>query len=276
MKLLQGKLQAELDKASLETSPVSRYDKSMKLTKAVIEELKGYIATNPFADQAAEIRYYKTLAPFFYSSYFFFIKAYNLEIFRLSASKDNQLSFMEQELKAIAQFFSTHGDFVRYFYMAANYLDEQLFTRQVPETWMLDEVTVIIDSNFCLASYRVSCILANERYRGLLEEETERLKNPQHVSSHSFPGKRFDFMGSCADATELIYALGRRQLVQIDGVNADIKALAQAFEEVFQKKLGNIYEKNRLNQLRKKDKTPFLNSLIRALQGEGYTGDGNM
>ncbi len=81
-------------------------------------------------------------------------------------------------------------------------------------------------------------------------------------------GKQFRWEGTDTDLVELIYALKGVKKITVGGQPSDIKDLAELFGGCFGKELRNVYWTGMANQKRKKDKTPFLNSMIKALLGE--------
>jgi len=84
--------------------------------------------------------------------------------------------------------------------------------------------------------------------------------------------KKYRWKATDADMVELIYALKGRGVIEVDGKAADIKEIAELFRSFFGKELANVYWTGMANQKRKKDKTPFLNSLIKLMEGEGEDG----
>jgi hypothetical protein len=86
-------------------------------------------------------------------------------------------------------------------------------------------------------------------------------------------GKQYRWTGTDAALTELIYALRGVNVITADGQPADIKDLAELFGGWFGKELPNVYWTGMMNQKRKKDKTPFLNRLIRGVASEGEEGE---
>jgi hypothetical protein len=85
-------------------------------------------------------------------------------------------------------------------------------------------------------------------------------------------GKQFRWKGTDADLVELIYALKGCRKIEVDGRPADIKDIAELFKHWFGKELPNVYWTGMVNKKRNKDKTPFLNSLIRGV-GEEEEGE---
>jgi len=80
--------------------------------------------------------------------------------------------------------------------------------------------------------------------------------------------KKYSWKGTDADLVELIYGLKHSRKIEMDGQPADIKDIAELVGGWFEKELANVYWTGMANQRRKKDKTPFLNSLIRGVEGE--------
>lgn len=79
--------------------------------------------------------------------------------------------------------------------------------------------------------------------------------------------KQFRWTGTDADLVELIYGLKAVNKITADGRPADIKDIAEMFEYCLGKELPNVYWTGMVNQKRKKDKTPLLNSMIRGEAG---------
>ncbi len=85
--------------------------------------------------------------------------------------------------------------------------------------------------------------------------------------------KQYRWTGTDADLVELIYGLKAVNKITADGQTADIKDIAEMFSGCFEKELPNVYWTGMVNQKRKKDKTPFLNSMIRGVASEGEEGE---
>jgi len=179
VKKLQGQLEKELNSVDPGKNAVKGHDHRIKIVRQAIDSLKEYIFEHPFPDQAAEIHYFKNVAPTFYGYHLYFIKLYNLELCRISSSKEEFLTYIEQELQEISLFFRANSDFCKYFHSGNSFLDEKYFTRKAQEYW-IDDLSAVIDEEYCLASYRASWILANERYRKQLMQE---LRNPEPLQN---------------------------------------------------------------------------------------------
>ena len=250
-----------------EENLLNRYGQNIKLIKDIIRQLREYVSANPFRNSADEIQYFKTQAPPFYSQYFYYNFLLNWELTRLTTSKERQMNFLEEELVRTDQVFERNIEFVGYCYMDRKELDAQLFTCQSNAGGSLvrDELELFMDNSCCVASITLARISANEQYRHYLRATIQQIQNPGNMTLEGFSEKRFEFDGTNTAAVELITSFSRRKLIKINGVAANTKTLAMLFESVFGRKLGNVYDIQHGNANRKKDPTPFLNSLIRAV-----------
>lgn len=257
-------LEADLEKIGRVGNALKRYDKSLELTEACIRKLSSYIKKHRFPDQQAEIRYFKTLAPPFYGKSFFFNKVIDHEVNKLSASKDDELWFIDVELREIKAFFAKEKHLIWYMNMNDNSMDQDFFLRG-KRSFTRDELTLIIDRDLCPHSYRLAQAIGYTAFRSYLEYEKERLINPQPPVFAKFAHMKYAFAGTNADATELIKAFVKEKVIIVNGAPANGKQLGELFECVFVRNLGNLDDTHNSNMQRKKDPTPFLNRLIRTL-----------
>src|SRR5260221_5381184 len=116
-KKLQEQLEAELKKVDPKSNAVKGYNHCIKLVKNAIDELKTYLLKYPFKDTAAEVNYFKIIAPSFYSRYFYFMKLYDVERNRISSTKELFLLFLEKEEKSMQDFYHKYGEICHYIYM---------------------------------------------------------------------------------------------------------------------------------------------------------------
>jgi hypothetical protein len=63
-------------------------------------------------------------------------------------------------------------------------------------------------------------------------------------------------------------ALYKKGAIKVNGKEANIKQLSEFWKIYLRRPVKNVYDRMRINQKRKKDDTPFLNSLI-SLMKEG-------
>ena len=149
--------------------------------------------------------------------------------------------------------------------MGGTLLDEHLFTRGIPENWILDEVALIMDDNFCLASYWLSWLKTYEIYSQFLREERLNAENKSATEIVQLPKRVYTWKANDTDLVELIYGLWGTNAIEVDGRKMGIKDLSQMCKDFFHIELGNVYDTQGHNLSRKKDKVPFLNSMIQSI-----------
>lgn len=257
-------LEADLEHAERIGQPMKRYYTCLDLTEASIKKLKAFIKKNPFPDQQVEILYFKTIAPAFYGKSIYYNKVLDYVAEIISSLPENISYHIDQGMSEIRDFFSKQHHFIWYMNMRIESLDHQFFIRGA-RSFKRDELAFIIDRDFCPDSYRLAQMIGYTAFRSYLEYEKERLTNPQPPVPPKIVGMKLAFTGTNADATELIKALVKQQVIIINSHPATAKQLAELFEWIFNRKLGNIDDIHNNNMQRKKDPTPFLNGLIRSL-----------
>lgn len=251
---MERALEIALAEIGREKNAVLRYDRSVKQVQAGIEGLKEHLRITPFTGMAEEIFYFRELAPRFYSRLFYFMKLQQVESFRLYASAARFREALERELQGIEDFFLRHNDICRYYYQQTYYWDEQLFTRRGRVNWPTDDISVILDADFCLGSYWVSWIKANERYRVWLEGELRALSRAEAVPSAAGKPAGLKWVGSSTDLVELINGM------HLAGSFGEItlKETMEWFEGAFGIDLGHFYATWQEIARRKKSRTKYV------------------
>jgi hypothetical protein len=256
-------IEAIIETHAIEPNKIRQANSISQGIQSIIGNINTYLKDRPFESIHDEIRYYKTEAPFYYSRLFLYLKICKLELFKQTSGKDKQAAYLANEIDEIDKFFSLHSDFVHYMLLESTYLDEKLFSRSAHVDCTLDDIASIICENLTVASYKTAWIKANEVYKERLVFELELLKNPELIKNR--PYIRFEWNCTIADATEIITGLSIKNAVKANGKIADIKQLTEMWTQLFQMQIPNIYDKKRINQKRKKEKTPFLSSIVKAM-----------
>jgi hypothetical protein len=94
-------------------------------------------------------------------------------------------------------------------------------------------------------------------YRDFLEHE-KRILEPGGSGKWK---NRYEFVGSQAQAKELLDGLHLADVIRINGVKPTSQQLADMWLDVLNQEIKNLYHKRRVNMGRKKDKAPFLNGM---------------
>ena len=265
---LYEQLSANLESHTAEADLVKRYDGCVKSIEETLAELKKYLHIHPFSNREEEIKYFKQLAPLFYSLHFYYIKIYDAELFKRCASLENIRMLFEHGLQEIDLFFFRNNEFCKYYYTRATFLDEQLFVRYDSRIWPFEDLSLVMDAEFSMGSYKVSRILAYEKYRIYLQREILRLDKPDDPALLDLTDRIFKWKGTKAAATEIVDAFVKSKVIEVDGEDADAKDVAYFWKLFLHCDLGNFYEKKRRNLQRKKDNAPFLQSLLQAVKGD--------
>ncbi|MBS1659511.1 MAG: RteC domain-containing protein [Bacteroidetes bacterium] len=253
---LESELTGTLNAISSGTNRLSVAYKSRKAVTEFIHRLQEYIRVNPFTDESAEIEYFKRLAPPFYSRLFYFSKICQIELDREFAAVDRIEQTLIHELDIVEKFFERHREFCIYYYQKVGDADDRLFVRNKRENEMVDEVEIIMNSDFCVGCYWAARFLANNTLKKYLTEELELLRNPPSRTTTEAPV--LIWTGSKTDLIELIYGFYFKK--SFNGGEASIDAIAAWFQTHLNIDLGNFYI-TRQEILRRKNLTQYIDEL---------------
>jgi hypothetical protein len=93
-------------------------------------ELKTLVKAQRFADQAAEILFFKFIKPRFTGHIEFYIQCYQSMLFKPSGRDPTiLLGFWEHEIQKIDQFYTDHADFCVYYLSSATDRDAHYFAK---------------------------------------------------------------------------------------------------------------------------------------------------
>ena len=262
---LQANMELSLEETNLIPDPVQHYDRCIKLVSKAIEELKGLVRLYIFQNVDEEIHYFKSVCPVFYSKHFYFIKVYDIELLKCSAGKKNLRWKYDHDLREIELFFAQNRDLSKYYYGSLTYLDEQLFTRRKGHQGVIEDLSPVIDANFTLASYKISWIIANQKYRCYLEKELKRLDAPlgDTIDSSTVDRDKVTLGSTKSYLAEEIVALQLAELIYVNGQPASLAWLTEKAEQVLHTDLKDFKSLDYANRSRKKDLTPLLTSMIK-------------
>ncbi len=79
----------------------------------------------------------------FYAKALLFDKLYRLETYKLCCLPDQLRPFIQAELKAICDFFSTHDGFCQYYDNGSEYRDYELFTSNNNTPLVIDDSSLV-------------------------------------------------------------------------------------------------------------------------------------
>lgn len=260
---LLAKMELSLEETNLILDPVQRFDRCSKLVIRAIDQLKGYINSYSFRSPEEEIHYFKTVCPAFYSKHFYFTKVYNIERLKRSARKKNLRKTYNHDLKEIELFFSQNKETCDYYYENLTYRDDEFFRRERRLEGVIEELSPVIDVNLTITSYKISLIIANEKYRVYLQGELKQLDSPEELVQVSDVTKDQVTLGiSKSFLVEEIVALQLSGLIKVNGEPASLAWLTKKAEQLLNTDLKDFKSLDYANRGRK-DITPLLSSMIK-------------
>lgn len=243
--------------SDLEEPLLERAKKAVAFCTEALQKLRQYFLENGFENFQDEIRAFKYLKPAFHHLLIYQRAIFQIELKTPPGSRKIKRKYYDQQLKYITDFFRQQADLYSYYRNDDTFLDELYFLRKSgnPE----------LDPIFCsLNDYVISQILANEKLQRWLEKAKSDLDGRNEELSS---GKRslLRWTASKASLVELLYAI--QQTGVCNHGQAELKLLAQTFEQLFQVDLGNYYGIFNELRLRKKNRTPLLDEMKMRLLG---------
>ena len=215
------------------------------MLEKAFDELKGFIATYSFKDDAEEIHFFKQVKPQLFSQLVYYNKVYNIEMRMPTGSINDMKAYLERIQNRIKYFFDTNLDFYHYYRSGSTHLDRFYFLRGKPDIQLfLDSFYFERDNLFSTCyDFKVTKILANDMLSVFINTRLSELENLNYQnsndSSSSFPKVKLTFTGKKAELIEQIYAWMEAE--NFNNGNTNIKELVDYIENVFNIDLGDFY-----------------------------------
>lgn len=236
--------------------------KSVEIILKSIQKIKDIIVKSGFKTEQEEINFFKELKPQFTSKLIYYNSLYKIETKKPFGSSRIMKKYYNNELDKLKRYFDNNLDFYKYYRTGSCYLDYKYFVRGKFDIKLsLDNYYFETDLNFTTShDFKIAKILANDLLQLYLENQLVTLEHKEEkTKSQRNPNAKLTWTGSKVSLTELIYAL------QSEGIfnngTADLKNIAEYFEEIFNIDLGQ-YRRTFLEiRLRKDNRAKFLASL---------------
>jgi len=260
-------MENELYTLSLQTSSeCERLKGAIKICKKALMILKKFISSYFFEDMEDEILFFKQIKPLFYSQYIYYISLYNFLIKKPTGGDENIKEYIAYELADLKRFFDHNQVFYQYYRTQSSHMDSIYFTRGCPDIYSELEDFQGDEMFSTTHDYKLSKIIANERFQDYLS----KLLKPTGTDSHRLSEIPVVWTSNQTDLVELIYALVESGA--FNNGNIEIKYLMTYFQSMFQVDLNHYYRKYTDITNRKKERTVFLDrlktSLIRRMDGQ--------
>ena len=232
-----------------------------------LEDLRTYIINHPFKNKEEEIYFFKHIKPEVLSRLLYFTDVYNTEMRKPNGSIEILKKYYNDRLDELTAHFESNLDFYQYYRSHSTMYDKYYFVRGKADIRLCaDSAQFDKDPNFSTGyDYTVAKILANEMFCIYLNKKLHSVdKQAIIVKSRSFlPEHPFRWTATKIAAVELGYAIYAAGV--LNNGRADIKEIMTFMEASFQIDLGDYYRTYITLKDRKKDRTSFLNNLIKSL-----------
>lgn len=257
-------LENQLNEVAINGEPLAeQYKTSILLCKKAMAKLKSYISSYSFESTEDEIHFFKVVKPQFYSKYIYFISVYNYLMKRPTGAEGHLKEYINSELEDLKRYFDHNAAFYQYYRSGSTQMDDIYFTRGGfdvhVELEKFEEDEVYSTSH----DYKLSNIIANEKYQDFLNLELQKLINHEELPTEMPLELPLKWTFNKTDLIELIYAL--IALGVFNNGEADIKTVVTFFQIAFHIDLGSYYHKYQDIARRKKERTSFLDKLKLAL-----------
>lgn len=232
-----------------------------------LEDMRTYIVNHPFSNKEEEIYFFKHIKPEVLSRLLYFTEIYNTEMRKPHGSIEVLKKYYNDRLDELTSYFESNLDFYQYYRSKATHLDSHYFVwghidfKLCPNCVPYDR-----DPEFSTCyDHKAAQILANDMLCIYLNKKLHGVDKQVIIAkSRSFlPEHPFRWTATKIAAVELGYAIYAAGI--LNNGQADIKEIMTFMEASFQIDLGDYYRTYITMKDRKKDRTSFLNSLIKSL-----------
>lgn len=245
---------------------IKHAEEGVKITKNAISKIRKLVINYSFKTKKEEIHFFKNVKPKVYSKLIYFVKIINIESRRPRSSNKNQIKYLNKNIDKLQLYITDNLEFYHYYRREATFLDEQYFLRgRVDIRLHLDTLHFLIDDEFSTShDNTVATIMAYEMLIIYLKEEIQKLEdNAMETTLNVNQNSKLFWTANKTDLVELIYALHSVQ--SLNSGTADIKEIAQVFEQVFNIELGDFYRTYLEIKSRKIQQVKFLDKLKETL-----------
>lgn len=232
-----------------------------------LEDMRTYIVNHPFSNKEEEIYFFKHIKPEVLSRLLYFTEIYNTEMRKPHGSIEVLKKYYNDRLDELTSYFESNLDFYQYYRSKATHLDSHYFVRGHIDFKLCPNcVPYDRDPEFSTCyDHKAAQILANDMLSIYLNKKLHGVDKQVIIAkSRSFlPEHPFRWTATKIAAVELGYAIYAAGI--LNNGQADIKEIMTFMEASFQIDLGDYYRTYITMKDRKKDRTSFLNSLIKSL-----------
>ncbi|HEY8929524.1 MAG TPA: RteC domain-containing protein [Mucilaginibacter sp.] len=263
--LLLQALDLELARtAATQKLTVDQAKAAIGLTRKAMKLLNRVMPANDFQKREDEIRFFKEIRPQFYSRYIYYVNVYQYLVQLPPGGESVLHAYIALHLTDIERFFDRNKAFYQYFRSGATQMDEIYYTHKGLDGSAEPEAFEEHELNGSSPGYKLSRLLANEKFQDFLKSEASRIGQEETSAlGKVFPFRHPQWTASQTDLVELIYSL--KTGCAVNHGNIDIAELTSVFAFVFGIELNETYHKLLDITRRKKEMFVFLTRLRTSL-----------
>lgn len=253
----------------IESSRSNAIDAAMEIIsrcRTHLWELRENVVEQGFLNDQEEIHFFKCTKQLPMVNLIYYTEILDFELNFPTTDSKGQRKLIKTKSKKWNAFLRVHSDFSKYMRLKLVHFDTQYFTRKFTTVYYGKyKPSYMLDPLFNTSHDRLWARI--QAYRRSLKYVQNRWEN---LSGNNETGN-LRWTSSKVALTELVYALYHAGV--INHGKADIKQIAQAFEQLFHFNLGDIYRTYIEICSRKKDRAKFLDELSYRLSQNIEKGD---
>lgn len=236
---------------------------AIRFVSAKLEKVKEQFESLPHISEQDEIFYFKNIKCHLLALIQYYYMVQKIETKKPAIPIRKIKKYYLKALWKIKQKISENRFYYNYYKSNCNKLDKQFFTRLDHDFFLpYDDIIVDVDKRYTTPMvYTFSNVEALEMTRHYLKKKIKGSDNPQPLIQQK--QTKMKWTASKADLIESIYALHSAGV--FNNGKADLKEIAEYFEEIFDLDLGQYNRVFYDIRARKNNKTKFLDSLRDAL-----------
>ena len=234
------------------------------IVETAMIKLRDFIYQHTFTDEDKEIRFFKEIKPRFHAELVYYAELIHIEANKPFGSKELVTSFYRQVIQRLQVYFERRHTYYIYYRSQRKAEDRLLFLRKSDCVPVVPEDNLDMDRTFStIGSSWFSKFIGFERIIEHLLQRIDRIENGGNQLEQ--PHKHLTvWTDSKAALVELAYALHARG--SLNHGHADVKDIITELEYLFNVQLGNFYRTYFDMGIRKKSRTPYIDSLKETLE----------
>ncbi|HVW96690.1 MAG TPA: RteC domain-containing protein [Mucilaginibacter sp.] len=246
---------------------LQRAERSYRIVESTLKQLKEYIVHYNFKGKQEEIDFFKEVKPMFLKELIYFMEVFQVESWKPPVGREDEITHYMIGAKRVDLYFKRYNELYTYYRKGSALHDELYFLRRGCTADLITPISISdMDPNFSTVhSFQFAKMQAYEQFSSYLQNCIYRLEHPEAHTNHTNERKFTNlWTDTKAALIELAYAIHSRGAV--NNGKTDVKHIIQDLELIFNVQLGNYYRTFQSMRIRKKGRTPFLDTLKISLE----------